>query len=103
MSRVKIPDELMEIFENSPPWESQLYSGVSSYWLQHYTNPIGKVKDGVCVLCGDCGLIDTRESAIDKNGNPCGALIFCFCPVGQAYRKSGATVESAVKVLSEKK
>ncbi len=59
---------------------------VTDYWYEHYLDP--NVRQ--CGLCGNCGVIDTRVSAITATGLPIGNLFFCICPNGQAWRAGGA-------------
>lgn len=52
---------------------------VVDYWLRHY------VRHGICVLCGNSGLLDTR-GVKTPTGVACGGLHYCICPNGQAQR-----------------
>ncbi len=53
---------------------------ITRYWLDHYT------KDGLCSLCGNRGVIDTR-SACSPAGVLCGDLHYCLCPNGRSARE----------------
>ena len=53
---------------------------VTNYWYQFY------VKDGFCSLCGNHGVIDTRNVRTPV-GHTVGRLNYCICPNGQAMRK----------------
>lgn len=65
---------------------------INDYWLKYYLNR-------VCTLCGNWGIIDTRESAISPAGFRAGRINFCICPNGQALRNGNC---DAVKILNEK-
>lgn len=58
---------------------------ITAYWLKHYLD-----SHGLCSLCGNSGLIDTR-GVKSQAGNPAGRINFCICPNGQSYRNSGAS------------
>lgn len=51
---------------------------VTRYWLECYA-------DGVCTLCGNHGVIDTR-GVTTPAGVPAGRVNYCICPNGQAMR-----------------
>lgn len=57
---------------------------VVDYWRQHYVHP----RMGVCVLCGNSGVIDTRGRAETAAGMPCGDRVYCICPNGQVMRRA---------------
>ena len=59
---------------------------VVDYWLAHYA-------DGLCTLCGNIGIIDTRERAISCADVHVGRLNFCICPNGQELREKDADIE----------
>jgi len=59
---------------------------VVDYWIEHYLG--GRL--GLCTLCGNSGVIDTRGRAISPAGQHSGKLNFCICPNGQTMRLSGA-------------
>jgi hypothetical protein len=52
---------------------------VEIYWLDYYTN-------NLCSLCGNTGIIDTRQTAISHAGFNSGRLNWCICPNGQISR-----------------
>ena len=54
---------------------------VTAYWLAHYVG-----EHGLCVLCGNRGVVDTRPTAISPRGAPVGTLTYCLCPNGQQLR-----------------
>ena len=58
---------------------------VTKYWLDHY------VRKGMCSLCGQSGILDTRGSAVTATGLHCGDIHFCICPNGQTWRETGKT------------
>ena len=55
---------------------------ITDYWFEHY------VKRGLCSLCGNYGVIDTRGTRTPA-GVAVGALHFCICPNGQKRREAG--------------
>ena len=55
---------------------------VTEYWLAHYMSAAG-----VCCLCGNSGIIDTRATAYSPKGEPVGRPDFCICPNGQTIRE----------------
>ena len=46
-----------------------------------------------CGLCGNRGVIDTRESAVTPNGMACGGLFYCICPNGRIKEQDGKPLE----------
>lgn len=61
---------------------------VVDYWL---TNYVDKERQ-LCSLCGNNGVIDTRETAVSGAGVKSGRLNFCICPNGQAWRRGNADI-----------
>lgn len=59
---------------------------VTEYWLEHY----GSEGSTLCSLCGNSGVIDTRETAVSAAGVNSGRLNFCICPNGQVKRHIAA-------------
>ncbi len=60
---------------------------VTQYWLKHYC------PKGLCAICGNWGIIDTRQTAITPAGVNVGELTYCICPNGMALRKAKADPE----------
>lgn len=60
---------------------------VENYWAEYYTH------NGLCSLCGNSGLIDTRQRAISAAGYHSGKVNFCICPNGQLMRISNEGAE----------
>ena len=56
---------------------------VVKYWQEHYTD---KKQFGICTLCGNTGIIDTR-GAKSFAGHLVGRLDFCICKNGQHDRQ----------------
>ena len=54
---------------------------LSDFWYEEYG------KQGHCCLCGNHGFIDTRGKAFTPAGFECGAVVFCICPNGRAWKK----------------
>lgn len=53
---------------------------VEDYWWNNYMHR------GLCCLCGNSGIIDTRLTAISAAGVNSGKLSWCICPNGQILR-----------------
>ena len=51
----------------------------------------------LCSLCGNSGVIDTRETAISGAGVIAGKLNYCICPNGRAMREEGCSLEQSLK------
>lgn len=58
-------------------------SPITEFWLKNY------VRRGMCSLCGQSGIIDTRATAISTIGIRCGDVHFCICPNGQSMKRTG--------------
>jgi hypothetical protein len=61
-------------------------AAVTSYWLDHYVT-----EAGLCGLCGNTGVLDTRGRAISPVGVEAGGRYACICPNGQARRAVAGT------------
>lgn len=48
------------------------------------------VRNGLCGLCGNTGVIDTIKTAVSHAGVHCGDRFFCICPSGRAMNRHGA-------------
>lgn len=46
---------------------------------------------GLCGLCGNSGMLDTRKTAISPSGASAGGIQFCICPRGRFLRESEGT------------
>jgi hypothetical protein len=53
-----------------------------AYWTEHYSDK------GMCVLCGNSGMVDTRPTAISPIGVRVGKKTYCICPNGRSIQKS---------------
>ncbi len=62
-------------------WSDDEDTVVTEYWLKHYVS-----SNMLCTLCGNTGIIDTRETAISPVGTQSGRLNWCICRNGQANR-----------------
>lgn len=60
----------------------------AEYMFDHYLSP-----QGLCVLCGNSGVVDTRSSAVSGAGVRPGVRTYCLCPNGQALRKRKAAID----------
>ena len=74
----------------NPWWDPQMNDAITDFWHEHY------VKDGLCTLCGNQGVVDTRTTAVSPAGVSSGRLNWCICPNGQALR---GRPESVVGIL----
>ncbi len=72
--------------------EQSLVHPITDYWLQYYAN-------GVCTICGNSGLIDSRGIATPA-GIEVGRLNFCICPNGQRRRELETKTLSMGTVVS---
>ena len=61
---------------------------VTKYWLEYYA-------EGVCTLCGNRGIIDTRGTTTPA-GWDVGRINYCICPNGQIMRKQGFDLNDQV-------
>lgn len=58
---------------------------MTDFWHANYVGA-----DGLCGLCGNHGVIDTRGGLTAPNGRPAaGGRFFCVCPNGQAMKRGG--------------
>ncbi len=64
---------------------------VTDYWHKFF------IKEGLCSLCGNVGIIDTRATARSPAGFYCGDVHFCICPNGQQWREMA--IEPAQQAL----
>jgi hypothetical protein len=58
---------------------------LAMFWLENYEVKIEGI-GGYCGLCGNTGLIDTRNSAKTPRGQQCGGVFPCVCPNGRAIK-----------------
>ena len=63
---------------------------LTNYWLDHYVGA-----SGLCSLCANTGIIDTRGMR-SPDGVECGARNYCICPNGQAMRASNRSKDAAL-------
>jgi hypothetical protein len=68
---------------------------ITDYWHEHYVNR------GMCSLCGNSGVIDTR-GARTPMGLEVGRVNFCICPNGQLMREHGEHVRGALSTRIKK-
>lgn len=57
--------------------------GLFAFWRDYYVD----ADTTLCTLCGNSGMVDTRETAISAAGVKAGKIQFCICPNGLAMRK----------------
>jgi len=65
--------------------QGPMSKAVARYWIEFYGDIF--TGTGLCTLCGNTGMIDTRQTAISPNKVNVGRLNFCICPNGQWKRK----------------
>ena len=58
-------------------------AAVTAYWLKFF------MSKGLCGLCGNTGVVDTRGRATSHAGVTAGGRFCCICPNGQALRRNG--------------
>ena len=56
---------------------------------------------GHCCLCGNSGIINTRNKVFTAAGFHCGDIAFCICPNGRAYKKQDPAAITAMRVNPE--
>jgi hypothetical protein len=56
---------------------SALAEELTEVWLR-------ELHDGLCSLCGNSGLVDTRSTAISPTGQRVGRVHACVCPNGRS-------------------
>lgn len=54
---------------------------LENLWLEEFS------PYGLCMLCGNSGWIDTRETVTGPVGQRCGGVAFCLCPNGRARKE----------------
>jgi hypothetical protein len=59
----------------------EIRNAVNVYWLAYFVG-----RDGQCSLCGNSGVVNTRDRAMNASGVDQGRIQFCFCPNGQEIR-----------------
>jgi hypothetical protein len=57
----------------------------------------------VCDLCGNTGIIDTRNSAFTPVGIKVGGLHYCVCPNGRTLKEKGGNMLAGSTLKSLKK
>ena len=67
----------MQMRTESKPSKNQL----ANLWLEEYG------RQGHCCLCGNYGIIDTRNKIYTPAGFECGDKVYCICPNGRALKK----------------
>lgn len=70
------------------PTKNQL----ANLWVKNYS------KRGLCVLCGNHGIVDTRGKLFSPAGVECGDKVFCICPNGQIMQRYDINI-NVVKVM----
>jgi len=60
---------------------------IDRYWLKHY---VSSPPLGLCTLCGNTGVIDTRNVRSPAGVFPGKHSEYCICPNGRCMRKGAA-------------
>ena len=84
----KIAKDLLENLGLKPSNES-VETGFESfrfYMGMYNTNHFHNEEHGVCTLCGNGGVVNTKKTAISPKGHKVGEENWCFCPNGDAAR-----------------
>lgn len=79
--------EIMVSVDFKKPGEDDetFFDQLRQFWNDHYVNH----GTTCCVLCGNTGIVDTRNSACTPTGKPSGGRRYCICPNGRAFREQG--------------
>jgi hypothetical protein len=67
---------------------------IDDYFWKHYWNQEAGF-GGLCSLCGNSGVIDTRETANSGANVKAGRLNYCLCLNGRAMREANAPLLDA--------
>jgi hypothetical protein len=51
-----------------------------------------------CCLCGNHGIINTRNKVFTAAGFECGDIVFCLCPNGRSWKKQDPEAIERMKV-----
>lgn len=55
---------------------------LTDFWASEFSGA-----EGLCCLCGNSGVIDTRGKVHTMAGVACGDRVFCICPNGRARKR----------------
>jgi hypothetical protein len=55
-------------------------------------------KRRACCLCGNSGIINTRNKVFTAAGVECGDIAFCICPNGRSWKKQDPLAIEHMKV-----
>ncbi len=69
--------------------------GENKFWFEF-------VSLGLCGLCGQHGVIDTRDKMFSPAGVECGVLAYCICPNGRTLKTNKVNLEELVHVAAGK-
>ncbi len=72
---------------------------IADFVQEHYDNT-DVTPYGLCSLCGNMGVIDTRGRAISGAGIDAGRLNYCLCLNGMEMRKQKAKLMSRDEALA---
>lgn len=55
---------------------------LADFWYDNF------MVNGLCCLCGNYGVVDTRGHVTSPAGVAAGAKVFCLCPNGRAMLRA---------------
>lgn len=67
---------------------------LSRLWLDEF------VQNGACCICGNSGVIDTRNVMFTPAGKHCGAEAFCICPNGRNMKRIADEREEELRAFA---
>lgn len=67
---------------------------LSDLWFDEYA------KRNHCCLCGNYGVINTRDKVFTAAGVECGDIAFCICPNGRSWKRQDPQAIERMKVNS---
>ena len=67
-------------------------SQMATLWRDEYG------KRNHCCLCGNYGIINTRNKVFTAAGVECGDIAFCICPNGRSWKKQDPQAIEHMKV-----
>ena len=65
---------------------------LTALWLEEFS------RLGHCCLCGNSGIINTRNKVFTAAGVHCGDIAFCICPNGREYKKQDPAAITVMRV-----
>ena len=62
---------------------------IADFWHENYS-VITKEKWTCCGLCGNTGIINTKNSAFTPRGESVGREFYCICPNGRSMKEKNS-------------